>query len=125
MVWPQYKIKNKFVVVKSHNTTSGNTPHDNWFETYTDLCKRIDRKSEPRLWLVSCGAYGLPVCNHIASKNNNKAIYVGGLLQLLFGIKGKRWDTRENVNKHYNSHWIYSEQKPKNHEQIETGCYWK
>lgn len=124
-IWPQYKIKNKFLVVKSHNTTSGNTPHNNWLETYKDLCRRIDSKSEPNLWLVSAGCYGLPVCYHISHTNKKKAIYVGGLLQLLFGLKGKRWDEREDVKKHYNDSWIYSEQKPTNAEQVEGWCYGK
>ena len=69
--------------------------------------------------------YGLPLNNHISQTKKLKSIYVGGLLQTLFGIKGKRFDEREEYKRHYNKHWIYSNEKPKNCGQIEDGCYWE
>ena len=32
------------------------------------------------------------MCNFIKTKLNKSAIYIGGGLQLLFGIMGKRWE---------------------------------
>jgi hypothetical protein len=48
----------------------------------------------------------------------------GGNLQLLFGIKGKRWENSKNIK--FNEHWTYplDEDKPKNYKKIEGGCYW-
>jgi hypothetical protein len=50
------------------------------------------------------------------------AIHLGGEMQLLFGIKGKRW---ENSNI-YNSAWTRPdpEDTPINANSIEDGCYW-
>ena len=56
---------------------------------------------------------------------------MGGSLQLLFGIKGKRWED-PNYNKNYNyselmnEYWIRPDErfKPKNAAQVEGGCYW-
>jgi len=125
-IWPDKKIKNKFVVVKSLNTIAGNQPEefDNWLDVYNDLEKRVLKEKEPTLWLVSAGCYGLCLCNAIKN-DGGKAIYVGGLLQLLFGIRGKRWDKRKELDKYYNDYWIYPSIKPKNAELIENGCYWK
>jgi len=43
---------------------------------------------------------------------------------MLFGLKGKRWDERELMNKYYNSYWKYPNRKPKNFSVVENGCYW-
>jgi hypothetical protein len=125
-IWPNKKIKNKFVVVKSLNTIKGNEPDEfnDWLETFNDLQKRVKKEKEPTLWLVSAGCYGLPLCDSI-KQNGGKSIYVGGLLQTLFGIKGKRFDERLEYKRWYNEHWIYASIKPKNGELIENGCYWK
>jgi len=74
--------------------------------------------------LVSAGCYGLPLCDAIKN-DGKKAIYVGGLLQLLFGLRGKRWDKRKELDKFYNDYWKYPTEKPKNGELVEGGCYWK
>ena len=123
-VWNK-KIKNKFVVVKSENTIKGNEGDFNdWLETFNDLKKRVNDEKEPTLWLLGCGCHGVPLCNSI-KQNGGKAIYVGGLLQTLFGIKGKRFDERLEYKRWCNDHWIYATEKPKNAELIENGCYWK
>lgn len=58
----------------------------------------------------------------IYKTNGEKAIHIGGTLQLNFGIKGKRW-------KHYpfyNEYWTepLKDEKPKNLDKVEGGCYW-
>jgi archaellum biogenesis ATPase FlaH len=60
-VWPNKKIKNKFVVVKSLNSIAGNEPDEfnDWLEVFNDLQKRVKKEKEPTLWLVSAGCYGL------------------------------------------------------------------
>jgi hypothetical protein len=51
---------------------------------------------------------------------------MGGILQLLFGIKGKRWDNRPDVCKIYNEHWIRPDEKERvdGYLNVEEGCYW-
>lgn len=125
-IWPTKNIKNKFVIVKSLNTIKGNSPNefDDWLDVYNDLNKRVLKEKEPTLWLLSCGAYGLPLCKSIKD-NGGKAIYVGGLLQTLFGLKGSRFDDREEYKRYYNKYWRYPKEKPHNYEKIENACYWE
>lgn len=64
-------------------------------------------------------------------RQGKKAVHLGGSLQLLFGIKGKRWED-PNYNKNYNyselmnEYWIRPDErfKPQNAAQVEGGCYW-
>ena len=121
-IWNK-EIKNKFIIVKSENTITGNEPDAHWLQTYDKLRKRVKNQKEPNLWLVSCGCYGVPLCEDIKN-NGRKAIYVGGLLQLLFGLKGKRWDKSREVIRNYNEYWKYPTEKPTNGENVEAGCYW-
>ena len=55
--------------------------------------------------LVGCGAYGLPLSAMI-KRTGRTAIHLGGALQLLFGIKGKRWDNDTATRVLYNDYWV-------------------
>lgn len=77
--------------------------------------------------LVSCGGYGNLVCSAIY-KMGKSSIYVGGVLQMYFGIYGTRWvtDAREIMQLYKNEFWSRPEEdeKPEGFNKIENGCYW-
>lgn len=84
--------------------------------------------------LLGCGAYGFPLAAEIR-KAGKQAVHMGGILQILFGIMGKRWDgtrtggaphIREDIAKYYNEQWTYPiEERPKEASKVEYGPYWK
>jgi len=113
------------VVLKSPNTSAGNKLGDSWVENYDELCSKID-KLDFDVALLGCGGYGLPLVNYIRNHKNKSAIYMGGILQLLFGIKGKRWDDRPEVQILYNEYWIRPDEKERvdGYLKVEDGCYW-
>lgn len=96
--------------------------------------KEID-KCDYDICLIGCGAYGFPLAAHV-KRMNKKAIHMGGSLQLLFGIIGKRWEDPEygyiELKKKgcypqlINKYWIRPgmKEKPQNAIQVESGCYW-
>jgi len=55
-----------------------------------------------------------------------KAVHLGGATQILFGIKGKRWEERSDFKQLFNKYWIrpLETEKPINYKKIEGGCYW-
>lgn len=122
-IWDTTGLMKDFVIVKAYQTISGNEPHEHWFKTFIELQKKIDKHPHIKVWFVSCGCYGLPLCDYLKNKGC-RAIYVGGLLQLFFGLKGSRWDSRKDVTQYYNRHWVYPKERPKNAENVESGCYW-
>ena len=77
--------------------------------------------------LVSCGGYANPICSHIYSKGKS-AIYVGGVLQMYFGILGNRWlkERPDIVKLFYNQYWKRPKvsERPLNYNKVENGCYW-
>jgi hypothetical protein len=100
-----------------------------WFEALDYMKSEIDQ-CDYDICLIGCGAYGFSLAAHV-KRMGKKAIHMGGSLQLLFGIKGKRWEN-PNYNDTYNyaqlmnEHWVYpgEEEKPPKAEFVEGGCYW-
>lgn len=117
----------EFVFYKSYQTSAGNHIHKNWIETFTKMCFDI-KNLEFDIALLGCGGYGLPLSNFIYEKMGKQAIYVGGGLQLLFGIMGKRWESipmwQKIMSENPNFIRPSNEEIMKNNNRIEGGCYW-
>jgi hypothetical protein len=75
--------------------------------------------------IIGCGAYGLPLAAYI-KELGKVSIHMGGATQLLFGIKGKRWNAFPAVLKMYNNYWAnpLPEETPDSASSVEGGCYW-
>lgn len=95
-----------------------------WFDALRKMKDDIS-KIDFDIALVGCGAYGMPLAAH-CKLMGKQAIHLAGWLQVLFGIKGTRWDNNPRVSKFYNEYWIRpSEQNcPQGVEKVENGCYW-
>jgi hypothetical protein len=61
-----------------------------WIDALDDTARKIADAGYFDVALLSCGAYGGPLQTHIRQLNAS-SIYVGGTLQAIFGIKGRRW----------------------------------
>lgn len=93
-----------------------------------DFFTQLDQKHELYdIALVSAGGYGNLICNYIYSSGKS-AIYVGGVLQMYFGIYGERWlrERKDVMNLFLNSNWIRpnANERPNNYKQVEKSCYW-
>lgn len=96
--------------------------HPDWFHALEDMKGKMERQRDAfDIALVGAGAWSLPLVAH-AKKIGKKGMHLGGSLQLLFGIKGGRFDT----NGIYNNYWIrpLPEERPANHRLMEQGAYW-
>ena len=85
-----------------------------WFEQVGLLEQRIKAVGYFDVALLGCGAYGMAVFPYIKALSfHPSAIYVGGALQLWFGIQGERWHREGYTSwaKHFNTHWTWPEDK--------------
>lgn len=135
----QYKIKNKifsgthtlpnFVLstYTSVQSIAGNNPEgfNDWFEAL-DSMKADVSKMHFDVAVIGCGAYGMPLAAFIKRDLKKKAIHLGGNTQILFGIKGTRWENDPNFSHIFNSYWIkpLDEETPSGHMTIDSNCYW-
>jgi len=115
------KLK-KLEVIRAVQTLAGNEDDrfETWFDALEYMKKEIDKKDFD-IALIGCGAYGMPLAAHVKSLGK-QAMHLGGGLQLLFGIRGKRFDNYGI----YNKYWVSPGEKDfiKNYKKIEGGCYW-
>lgn len=95
-----------------------------WFEAYEYLYEKI-MTHDFDVAILGCGYFGFPLAARI-KKAGRQAIHMGGATQLLFGIKGKRWDNNPNINRFYNENWIRPDEKlkPEDDKNLDDGCYW-
>jgi len=103
---------------------STSNPYGRWKDMVDSIFEKMDNIDYDVL-LVGAGAASMPYANH-AKKKGKQAVHLGGGLQILFGIRGARWDNMSKVNVFFNEHWIrpYKEEVPEKHKEAENGCYW-
>ncbi len=121
-VLPEFELK----TIKAVQSIAYNeTPFQTWFEALDSMKENISN-TDFDIAVIGCGAYGFPLAAHV-KRLGKKAIHMGGATQLLFGIKGKRWEEDPYYFKNvFNDYWIKpnTEETPQNFNKIENGCYW-
>lgn len=122
-ILPQFDL----ITIKAVQTIAGvkDDRFDTWFDAL-DFMVNEASKIDFDVAIVGCGAYGFPLCAEI-KKMDKPVIHLGGATQLMFGIKGKRWENndyfRENV---MNAFWVRPslDEMPVHNNKVEDGCYW-
>lgn len=120
-VLPDFKLK----TLKAIQSIAGNIPdYDDWFSALESMKKDI-KNMDFDIAIIGCGAYGFLLADYVKSIGK-KAVHLGGATQLLFGIKGKRWENRPEISCFFNENWVYPDESeyPSNYKKIENGAYW-
>jgi hypothetical protein len=122
LVLPEFELK----TIKAVQSIAGSkTQFSTWFDALESMKQQIDAEDFD-IAIIGCGAYGMPLAAHV-KRIGKKAVHLGGQTQLLFGIKGKRWETgHDKIKNMFNEHWVYPSEleKPKNFTVVEGGAYW-
>lgn len=124
-ILPEFELK----IIKAVQSLGGNNQFKTWFDALQWMKDEMD-KIDYDICLIGCGAYGFPLAAY-AKRKGKKAVHLAGALQLLFGIRGARWEN-PNYNKTYNyaalmnEYWVKPSEteKPQNAQQVEGACYW-
>jgi len=113
-------------VIKAVQSLGGETNgFASWFDALHYMEDEID-KVDYDVALIGCGAYGMPLAAH-CKKMGKKAVHLGGSLQLLFGIRGNRWETEQDIYMQFmNEHWVrpLESERPAGAQNVENACYW-
>lgn len=131
-ILPDYELLTFRAVLSNADTE---VSYRDWFEALKFMEDEI-KKINFDICILGCGAYGLPLAATI-KRMGKKAIHIGGGSQLLFGIKGKRWDDNQyhwknlpqldtNYSALYNEYWVrpLETETPQAAEKVEGACYW-
>ena len=120
---PKFELK----AIKAVQSLGGQHPDfKDWFEALNFMKQKID-STDYDICIIGAGAYGFPLAAHV-KRQGKKSIHLAGVTQLLFGIKGKRWENYivwPYMNL-FNEHWVRPDdsEKPKTAKKVEEACYW-
>ena len=105
-------------------TFAGETSSSTWHENLSDLTQRAIAKDFD-IAIIGAGGYGLPLARAI-KQAGRQAIHLGGTTQLLFGIRGKRWDNDPDFSNFFDDSWVRPrpDETPRQKELVEGGIYW-
>jgi hypothetical protein len=94
--------------------------HRYWFNGLEEL-KTAMEKEPFDIAIIGAGGWSLPLAAY-AKRLGKIGLHLGGTLNLLFGIRGGRFDNRGL----YNEHWIRPQglERPANVFLLEAGAYW-
>lgn len=119
---PDFELK----TIEAVQSIAGNRPHGfkDWFEALDHMKDQISAVDFD-IAILGCGAYGMPLAVFI-KQLGKKAIHLGGNTQILFGIKGQRWEVDPNFSWIFNEHWKRPgiNETPQGHKSIDDNCYW-
>lgn len=134
-ILPDFDLK----TIKAVQTIAGcESEFKTWFDALSYMEKQIDA-IDFDIAIIGCGAYGLPLAAHV-KRIGKQAVHIAGGVQLLFGIKGRRWledysgywhyrpgvDIDLNYKSLFNNAWVFpaDSERPKNANSVENACYW-
>jgi len=122
-VLPEFELK----TIRAVQSLGGaKTGFASWFDAYHHMCDEM-AATDFDICLIGAGAYGLPLAG-FAKQLGKQEIHMGGVTQILFGIKGKRWEElySDSIALLFNEHWVrpMTSETPVSKDLVEKGCYW-
>ena len=113
------------LVIVEAPSSLGRAANGTWSQALRETEAAIDGAFPFDAALLGCGAYGLPLAAHVV-RSGASAVYVGGGLQLLFGIQGRRWADRAEIAVVARESWVWpsAAETPPRAEIVEGGAYW-
>ena len=112
----------------SHGLALGTCEWPSHITTWGDAVNHVVKEvidSGSKIAIIGCGGLGMVIGGRLKAAGIS-AIVVGGAIQVIFGIKGRRWATHDIISKFWNDEWVWpaKEEVPEGALTVEGGCYW-
>lgn len=97
---------------------------ESWEEAVENTVSAV-LKSGARIVLIGCGGLGMIIGDRLRAAGKI-CIVMGGAIQVLFGIKGHRWEKHPVISEFWGEEWVWPsvEETPRGAGMVEEGCYW-
>jgi hypothetical protein len=133
-VWPEGEIIPSDVewsFVRSYYSpalTEGFADWPNGIRSWSEVVAFLEEevlKTDAKIVLIGCGGLAMPLARRLKAVGKI-VIVMGGAIQLLFGIRGARWETHSVISQFFTDAWVYPSkaETPGGARRIEGGCYW-
>jgi hypothetical protein len=126
-VLPQFQT---LLTLGAAQTIAGNSAgFDTWFDALDAMRSEIEGLDFD-VALIGAGAYGMPLAGYV-KKLGKKAVHMGGVTQILFGIIGRRWEKPipggyPPLTRFFNEYWVrpLPQETPSKFRAVGGGAYW-
>lgn len=100
------------------------SPYPSWGDGLDGLRSRMS-DMDFDIALIGAGAWSLPLAAH-AKRLGRVGVHLGGPTQLMFGIRGTRWERWSHHSQYFTDSWVRpsGNERPDTFTRIEGGCYW-
>lgn len=107
-----------------HSKALADNNYSSWRDIYESFCNQM-KAMDFDVALVGAGAASLPLAVY-AKRLGRQGIGLGGSLQLMFGITGRRWETHPFFVRLANEYWVRpsGNEVPRKRMLVENGAYW-
>jgi hypothetical protein len=124
--WPSIQwsfVKTGYAPCLAMGRAGWECENESWVECVDYVVSEVVREN-PRVVIIGCGGLGMIIASRL-KKLGKICLVLGGATQVLFGIKGRRWESHE-LSRFWNSEWVGPsiEETPAGANQVEKGCYW-
>ncbi len=97
--------------------------------SWMEVVKKLEEKvleTGAKVVLLGCGGLAMILGRRLKEKGKI-CIVLGGAIQVLFGIRGKRWAHHSIISSFWNDAWVWpsEEETPGGAKEVEGACYWK
>jgi hypothetical protein len=103
----------------------GGSREGSWFDVLEDLKRQVS-ETDFDVAIIGAGAYGMPLAAYCKALGK-VAIHMGGSTQLLFGIRGRRWEEEGKPHRALmNKEWVrpLPKERPDYAANVEKEGYW-
>ena len=122
-ILPEFELKTIVAVQSGAGSECG---FASWFDALEHMRQEI-ADTEFDVAIIGAGAYGLPLAAAV-KEMGRQAVHLGGQTQLLFGIRGRRWEIEspDDIAPLFNEYWVRPSEAetPPGSSSVEGGCYW-
>jgi hypothetical protein len=120
-VLPEFELRTVRVPLSSY---LARPRYPDWFAALDAMCRQMEAAPFDAA-IVGAGAWSIPLVAY-AKALGSWAIHLGGVTQILFGIRGRRWEKNERIMTFCNEAWVRPSpgETPNNVQAVEGGCYW-
>jgi len=120
-ILPEFELE---VLAPPQTLAPATAGYVDWEQAFEGLKAKVLERSFD-VALLGCGAYGLPLGAAI-KRHGCQAIHLGGSLQVLFGIRGRRWEAFPEYQPFFNDAWVRpsAQETPQRAAAVDAGCYW-
>jgi len=97
---------------------------ESWEEAVSHVVREVEFTGA-NVALIGCGGLGMVIAGRLRQRGIS-SIVMGGAVQVLFGIKGRRWATHDVISGFWNDAWVppTADEIPGGAASVEGGCYW-